>query len=99
MCVCVCVCVCVYLYIYRGFNFVDERLLFGNWLTAEDGTIIEDFLVNMALNHNVQVEYSKTGECTFQAESPDEGAFVTGLMCTFCVPCVYLRCTLTLEGT
>jgi phospholipid-translocating ATPase len=61
----------------RGFNFVDERLLFGNWLTSEDSTVIEDFLVNMALNHNVQVEYSKTGECTFQAESPDEGAFVT----------------------
>ena len=61
----------------KGFNFVDERLLFGNWQSSQDASVVEDFLVNMALNHNVQVEYSKTGEAIFQAESPDEGAFVT----------------------
>lgn len=59
-----------------GFNFVDERLLFGQWQSAPDASIIEDFLVNMAVNHNVQVEYDKLGKHKYEAESPDEGAFV-----------------------
>jgi magnesium-transporting ATPase (P-type) len=60
----------------KGFNFVDERLLFGRWQATQESRAIENFLVNMAVNHNVQVEYTKTGEHKYEAESPDEGAFV-----------------------
>jgi phospholipid-translocating ATPase len=58
-----------------GFRFVDNRLLKGAWEKEGQAKIIEGFLMHLALNHTVQVEYK--GEMPlFQAESPDEGAFV-----------------------
>lgn len=63
----------------KGFKFVDGRLSFGNWRKEEYSGAIESFLFNMSINHGVQVEYSTTHPefPLFQAESPDEGAFVT----------------------
>lgn len=61
-----------------GFKFVEERLLFGNWRTQQTAELIRLFLINLSINHTVQVEYD-TPDSKFplyQAESPDEGAFV-----------------------
>ena len=61
-----------------SFKFVDERLLFGRWREQPTSREAESFFLNLALNHNVQVEFGKETPDTplFQAESPDEGAFV-----------------------
>mmetsp|Transcript_11831 Transcript_11831/g.27255 ORF Transcript_11831/g.27255 Transcript_11831/m.27255 type:complete len:1730 (-) Transcript_11831:60-5249(-) len=60
-----------------GFKFVDERLMSGKWRESQDRKVIEDFLFNMAVNHNAQVEYNEDSNIpVYQAESPDEGAFV-----------------------
>eukprot|EP00292_Cryptomonas_paramecium_P002149 CAMPEP_0113680182 /NCGR_PEP_ID=MMETSP0038_2-20120614/11140_1 /TAXON_ID=2898 /ORGANISM="Cryptomonas paramecium" /LENGTH=1529 /DNA_ID=CAMNT_0000598461 /DNA_START=386 /DNA_END=4971 /DNA_ORIENTATION=+ /assembly_acc=CAM_ASM_000170 len=64
----------------KGFRFVDERLLFGKWREQASSKQIELFLMSLALNHNVQVETDlmrPDAEPVFQAESPDEGAFVS----------------------
>uniref|UniRef100_A0A0C3SL24 Phospholipid-transporting ATPase n=1 Tax=Guillardia theta (strain CCMP2712) TaxID=905079 RepID=A0A0C3SL24_GUITC len=51
--------------------------LSGKWRESQDRKIIEDFLFNMAVNHNAQVEYNEGSDIpAYQAESPDEGAFV-----------------------
>lgn len=40
-----------------GFKFVDERILFGKWRDEQTADQIESFLLNLAINHTVQVEY------------------------------------------
>jgi hypothetical protein len=44
----------------------------GKRQACQDASVIEDFLVNMAVNHNVQVEYADNGKPKYEAESPDE---------------------------
>ena len=39
-----------------GFEFVDERLLFGAWREQPEHESVERFLRSLAVNHNVQVE-------------------------------------------
>ena len=39
-----------------GFEFVDERLLFGAWRDLPMHDAVEKFLRSLAVNHNVQVE-------------------------------------------
>jgi magnesium-transporting ATPase (P-type) len=59
-----------------GFRFVDARLLKGAWETQSQAEIVKQFLLHLALNHTVQVDNTGGGVPVFQAESPDEGAFV-----------------------
>jgi phospholipid-translocating ATPase len=61
-----------------GFKFIDERLLFGKWRDRTDADHIRMFFLNLAINHTVQVEYAspESRMPIYQAESPDEGAFV-----------------------
>jgi hypothetical protein len=39
----------------QGFCFVDERLMLGEWRKQPDAALIRQFLLNLALNHTVQV--------------------------------------------
>ncbi len=39
-----------------GFEFVDERLLFGAWRELPEHDAVEQFLRSLAVNHSVQVE-------------------------------------------
>jgi hypothetical protein len=48
--------------------------------------VIEDFLVNMAVNHNVQIEYSADGSHKYEAESPDEVGRAPALAPAFAAP-------------
>jgi len=61
-----------------SFNFVDERLLWGTWKNGDNAESIRILLLNLAINHTVQVEYAnlEAKVPVYQAESPDEGAFV-----------------------
>jgi len=62
----------------KGFSFVDDRLSFGKWRQEATSDMIELFFFNMGINHGVQVEYGASEPTVplYQAESPDEGAFV-----------------------
>lgn len=61
----------------KGFSFEDERLMHGNWTKEPNaGTIILFFRI-LALCHTAIPEpNAETGGFTYEAESPDEGAFL-----------------------
>lgn len=61
----------------KGFNFYDERIMNGNWVDRPDDDAIQKFFRLLALCHTVipEVEQS-TGKVSYEAESPDEAAFV-----------------------
>lgn len=61
----------------KGFSFEDDRLMHGNWTKEPHaGTIILFFRI-LALCHTAIPEPNEeTGGFTYEAESPDEGAFL-----------------------
>ncbi|XP_078180817.1 putative phospholipid-transporting ATPase 4 isoform X2 [Carex rostrata] len=61
----------------KGFNFEDDRLMNGNWTQEPNsGTILMFFRI-LALCHTAIPELNEgTGGFTYEAESPDEGAFL-----------------------
>jgi phospholipid-translocating ATPase len=61
----------------KGFNFEDDRLMNGYWtLEPNSGTILMFFRI-LALCHTAIPELNEeTGGFTYEAESPDEGAFL-----------------------
>ncbi|MBA0548084.1 hypothetical protein Golob_019203 [Gossypium lobatum] len=61
----------------KGFNFVDERIMNGNWLNEPHGDVIQKFLRLLAICHTAIPEVDEeTGRISYEAESPDEAAFV-----------------------
>jgi len=64
-----------------GFNFVDDRIIFGAWKQQPTARLIKEFLVLLGVCHSVQIETTTVAgvETTrFAASSPDEAALVFG---------------------
>ncbi|KAG6532955.1 hypothetical protein ZIOFF_006815 [Zingiber officinale] len=63
--------------IIKGFNFEDERLVHGNWSKEPNSGTILVFLRILSLCHTAIAEPNNKGNgFTYEAESPDEGAFL-----------------------
>ncbi|KAJ4884232.1 putative phospholipid-transporting ATPase 9 [Raphanus sativus] len=61
----------------RGFNFRDERIMNGNWVTETHADVIQKFFRLLAVCHTVIPEVDEeTEKISYEAESPDEAAFV-----------------------
>lgn len=61
----------------KGFNFIDERIMNGNWVKEPNANVIQNFLRLLAVCHTAIPEVDEdTGEVSYEAESPDEAAFV-----------------------
>ncbi|KAK4417773.1 putative phospholipid-transporting ATPase 8 [Sesamum alatum] len=61
----------------KGFNFSDERIMNGQWVNEPHADMIQKFFRVLALCHTAIPEVNQeTGEITYEAESPDEAAFV-----------------------
>nr|BAJ86425.1 predicted protein [Hordeum vulgare subsp. vulgare] len=61
----------------KGFNFRDERVMDGNWVHQEHSGAIEMFFRLLAICHTCIPEVDEvTGKISYEAESPDEAAFV-----------------------
>ncbi|KAM7280288.1 hypothetical protein ACFE04_007422 [Oxalis oulophora] len=63
----------------KGFNFVDERIMNGNWVNEPRPDVIQKFLHILAICHTAIPDINdQTGNISYEAESPDEAAFVIG---------------------
>ncbi|KAG6494794.1 probable phospholipid-transporting ATPase 4 [Zingiber officinale] len=61
----------------KGFSFEDDRLMHGNWAKEPTADTILLFFRILALCHSAIPEPDeKTGGFTYEAESPDEAAFL-----------------------
>ncbi|KAI4381859.1 hypothetical protein MLD38_007887 [Melastoma candidum] len=61
----------------KGFSFKDERLMNGSWIDEPNPEAVLLFLRILALCHTAIPEVNElTGEITYEAESPDEIAFL-----------------------
>ncbi|KAK3020773.1 hypothetical protein RJ639_045845 [Escallonia herrerae] len=61
----------------KGFNFKDERITHGNWVNEPHSGVIQDFFRLLAVCHTAIPEVDEeTGKVSYEAESPDEAAFV-----------------------
>lgn len=61
----------------KGFNFRDERIMNGQWVNQPDSDFIQKFFRVLALCHTAIPDVDKeSGEISYEAESPDEAAFV-----------------------
>ncbi|KAI8528726.1 hypothetical protein RHMOL_Rhmol12G0169700 [Rhododendron molle] len=61
----------------KGFNFMDERIMNGNWVNEPRPDIIQKFFRLLAICHTAIPEVDEeTGRVSYEAESPDEAAFV-----------------------
>ncbi|XP_072958712.1 putative phospholipid-transporting ATPase 9 isoform X1 [Typha angustifolia] len=61
----------------KGFNFKDSRVMNGNWIKERHSDIIEKFLRLLAVCHTCIPEIDEeSGKISYEAESPDEAAFV-----------------------
>lgn len=61
----------------KGFNFTDERIMGGNWIKEENRVIIEKFFQLLAVCHTCIPDVDElSGKISYEAESPDEAAFV-----------------------
>ncbi|KAF8096620.1 hypothetical protein N665_0305s0042 [Sinapis alba] len=61
----------------KGFSFEDKRLMDGNWLYEPNSDDILMFMRILAVCHTAIPEVDEdTGKCTYEAESPDEVAFL-----------------------
>ncbi|CAK9154039.1 unnamed protein product [Ilex paraguariensis] len=63
--------------VIKGFSFEDSRLMNGNWSKEPNADIILLFFRIIALCHTAIPEVNEeTGSFNYEAESPDEGAFL-----------------------
>ncbi|KAM7480579.1 hypothetical protein LguiA_028792 [Lonicera macranthoides] len=63
--------------IIKGFSFEDSRLMNGNWSNEPNTDVVLLFLRILALCHTAIPELNEeTGSFNYEAESPDEGAFL-----------------------
>ncbi|KAJ0746731.1 putative P-type phospholipid transporter [Helianthus annuus] len=61
----------------KGFSFEDNRLMNGNWVQEPNKDVILLFFRILALCHTAIPELNEeTGMYNYEAESPDEGAFL-----------------------
>ncbi|KAL5723493.1 P-type phospholipid transporter [Ranunculus cassubicifolius] len=61
----------------KGFNFRDERIMNGKWNKEPRSEVIQKFFRLLAVCHTAIPEVSEeTGNIAYEAESPDEAAFV-----------------------
>ncbi|KAL6619602.1 hypothetical protein ACP70R_034741 [Stipagrostis hirtigluma subsp. patula] len=61
----------------KGFNFTDERVMDGNWVNQPNSNVIEMFFRLLAVCHTCIPEVDEeSGKISYEAESPDEAAFV-----------------------
>ncbi|XVF86833.1 hypothetical protein PTKIN_Ptkin18bG0074200 [Pterospermum kingtungense] len=61
----------------KGFSFEDSRLMNGKWLEEPNADVIMLFFQILAVCHTAIPELNEeTGSYTYEAESPDEGAFL-----------------------
>ncbi|KAK4762785.1 hypothetical protein SAY86_008553 [Trapa natans] len=61
----------------KGFNFSDERIMNGNWVSEVHSDVIQRFFRVLALCHTAIPEVDEDiGKVSYEAESPDEAAFV-----------------------
>lgn len=61
----------------KGFNFKDERVMNGNWVNEPRADVIQKFFRVLAICHTAIPELDEeNGKISYEAESPDEAAFV-----------------------
>ncbi|KAJ4952234.1 hypothetical protein NE237_029066 [Protea cynaroides] len=61
----------------KGFSFQDSRLMNGNWLKEPNADVMLFFFRILAVCHTAIPELNEeTGSFNYEAESPDEGAFL-----------------------
>ncbi|KAI3844926.1 hypothetical protein MKX03_019301 [Papaver bracteatum] len=61
----------------KGFNFQDDRIMNGNWVNEPNSAIIQKFLRLLAICHTAIPDVNEeSGKISYEAESPDEAAFV-----------------------
>ncbi|EMS61035.1 Phospholipid-transporting ATPase 6 [Triticum urartu] len=61
----------------KGFSFEDDRLMQGHWTNEPNSSTILLFFRILAICHTAIPEVNEaTGALTYEAESPDEGAFL-----------------------
>ncbi|XWS44176.1 hypothetical protein CRYUN_Cryun15aG0021900 [Craigia yunnanensis] len=60
----------------KGFNFRDERIINGQWVKEPHSDVIQKFFRVIATCHTAVPEITESGEIIYEAESPDEAAFV-----------------------
>ncbi|KAF3616934.1 Phospholipid-transporting ATPase 6 [Capsicum annuum] len=61
----------------KGFSFEDDRLMNGNWLKEPNADVILLFFRILSVCHSAIPELNEeTGNFQYEAESPDEGAFL-----------------------
>ncbi|OIW08992.1 hypothetical protein TanjilG_05968 [Lupinus angustifolius] len=61
----------------KGFGFEDNRLMNGNWLNEPNAGVLLMYFRILAVCHTAIPERNEeTGSITYEAESPDEGAFL-----------------------
>ncbi|RWW32425.1 hypothetical protein BHE74_00049668 [Ensete ventricosum] len=61
----------------KGYNFDDARIINGNWVYEPYSDIIQMFFRLLAICHTAIPEVDEeTGKIAYEAESPDEAAFV-----------------------
>ncbi|KAF3431702.1 hypothetical protein FNV43_RR26434 [Rhamnella rubrinervis] len=63
----------------KGFNFKDERIMDGNWVNEPNAVFIQNFFRLLAICHTAIPDNDideDTGKVSYEAESPDEAAFV-----------------------
>lgn len=60
----------------KGFNFKDARLMNGNWVLEPHAEVIQMFFRILAVCQTAIPEEDDDGSIHYEAESPDEGAFV-----------------------
>ncbi|KAG8501538.1 hypothetical protein CXB51_004006 [Gossypium anomalum] len=60
----------------KGFNFRDERIMDGKWVSEPQRDVIQKFFRVLATCHTAVPELMGPDEIMYEAESPDEAAFV-----------------------
>ncbi|GFQ01375.1 putative phospholipid-transporting ATPase 8 [Phtheirospermum japonicum] len=61
----------------KGFNFDDERIMNGHWVNEPYSDVVQKFFRLLAICHTAIPDIDeKTGKVIYEAESPDEAAFV-----------------------
>ncbi|XP_014509326.1 putative phospholipid-transporting ATPase 9 [Vigna radiata var. radiata] len=61
----------------KGFNFDDERIRDGHWVNEPHADVIQKFFRVLAVCHTAITEVNEeTGNVSYEAESPDEAAFL-----------------------
>lgn len=61
----------------KGYNFKDARIMNGNWVKEAQSEVIQKFFHVLALCHTVIPEVDEESQkVSYEAESPDEAAFV-----------------------